>query len=545
MNTTLDHYFTQAAADARTLFVIDLFAGGGGASEGIRRALGRCPDVAINHNPDAVEMHTLNHPSTRHLCESVWDVEPRSVCGKRSPDLLWASPDCTHFSRARGGKPKDKKIRGLAWRVVRWAAETRPTVIAMENVPEFITWGPLTRTGRVVRSRMGETFQVFVGHLRRLGYFVEWRNLVACDFGAPTSRKRLFLVARRDGEAITWPEPTHGPARARAYRTAAECIDWSDPCPSIFDRKKPLAEATERRIAEGIRRYVLNDPTPFLLNISHGGRLEPLDRPLNTITSTPKGGDRALIVPMVAKAHSHGWDRNGGPITPADKPLWTVVAKDASMLVAPQLIHIGNGERAGQAPRCMDIRAPLGTVVASGAKHYAVAAFLARHYGGPRPVIGQRIESPIGTVTAVDHHSLATVHLTKFYGTSTAADVRDPAPTITGTGWHLGAVAVFLDKYFATGTPADIREPLDTITGKHRFGLVTVELGGEPWAIVDIGMRMLQPRELATAQGFRPDYILTGSKSSQVARIGNSVSPDPAEALIRANVRVERAAAAK
>lgn len=544
MNATLDHYWTRPIADVQNLFIIDLFAGGGGASEAIRRALGRCPNVAINHSPDAVEMHTANHPSTKHLCESVWDVEPKSVCGARSPDLLWASPDCTHFSRARGGKPKDKKIRGLAWRVLRWAGDVLPTVIAMENVPEFTTWGPLTRTGRIIKGRAGETFGVFVGHLQALGYAVEWRNLVACDYGAPTSRKRMFLVARRDGEAITWPEPSHGPNRSRPYRTAAECIDWSDPCPSIFDRKRPLAEATERRIAEGIRRYVLNDPTPFLLNISHGGRLEPLDRPLNTITSTPKGGDRALIVPMVAKAHSHGWDRNGGPISPADKPLWTVVAKDASMLVAPQLIHIGNGERAGQAPRCMDIREPLGTVVASGTKHYAVAAFLAKHYGAS---IGTSVQDPIGTVTAGGggHHSLVAAHVTKLYGTSTGADAREPAPTITGGGWHLGAVAVFLDKYFATGTPADIREPLDTITSKHRFGLVTVELGGEPWAIVDIGMRMLQPRELATAQGFRPDYILTGTKSNQVSRIGNSVSPPPAEALIRSNLGPRLAMAAK
>ncbi len=542
MNATLDHYWTRSVTDARKLFIIDLFAGGGGASEGIRLALGRCPDVAINHNPDAVEMHTVNHPSTRHLCESVWDVEPRSVCGKHSPDLLWASPDCTHFSRARGGKPKDKKIRGLAWRVVRWAAETRPTVIAMENVPEFVTWGPLTRTGRVIKHRAGETFQVFVGHLQALGYAVEWRNLVACDYGAPTSRKRLFLVARRDGQAITWPEPTHGPARLRPYRTAAECIDWSDPCPSIFDRKRPLAEATERRIAEGIRRYVLNDPKPFLLTLTHGGRLEPLHEPMRTITGAHRG-EKALIVPSIVRTGHQSSD--AGKVAGAREPLSTIVTKAEHLLVAPQLIHIGNGEREGQRPRCMDIREPLGTVVAGGTKHYAVAAFLAKHYGGPRVAIGQPMDTPVGSITGKDHHSLAAVHLTKLYGTSTGADMRDPAPTITGGGWHLGAVAVFLDKYFATGTPADIREPLDTITSKHRFGLVTVELGGEPWAIVDIGMRMLQPRELATAQGFRPDYVLTGTKSSQVSRIGNSVSPNPAEALIRANVRTDRAMAAK
>lgn len=472
MNATLDHYWTQAAADARDLFVIDLFAGGGGASEGIRRALGRCPDVAINHNPDAVEMHTLNHPSTRHLCESVWDVEPRSVCGKRSPDLLWASPDCTHFSRARGGKPKDEKIRGLAWRVVRWAAETRPTVIAMENVPEFITWGPLTRTGRVIRARSGETFQVFVGHLQALGYAVEWRNLVACDYGAPTSRKRLFLVARRDGEAITWPEPTHGPGRARPYRAVAECIDFRLPTPSIFERKRPLAVPTQRRIAEGLRRFVLEDPDPFIVRIGHQSS-------------------------------------DGGKVTPISAPLSTITTKSEHLLVIPSMIHIGNGERDGQAPRVMDIRKPIGTLVAGGAKQYMVAAWLAKHFTG---VVGHKPNQPIGAITAKDHHSLVTAMMIEFYGTAHARRVTDP---------------------------------LATLTSIDRFGLVTVELDGATWAIVDIGMRMLQPREQATAQGFRSDYILTGPKYVQTARIGNSVSPDPAEALIRANVRVERAAAAK
>lgn len=472
MNATLDHYFTQAVADARDLFVIDLFAGGGGASEGIRRALGRCPNIAINHNPKAVEMHTANHPSTRHLCESVWDVEPRSVCAGRSPDLLWASPDCTHFSRARGGKPKDKKIRGLAWRVVRWAAETRPTVIAMENVPEFVTWGPLTRTGRVIKHRMGETFDVFVGHLRALGYAVEWRNLVACDYGAPTSRKRLFLIARRDGAPIVWPEPTHGPGRSRPHRGVVECIDFTIPTRSIFERKKPLAAATQRRIAEGLRRFVLEDPNPYIVRIGQ--------------TSS-----------------------DSGKVAPVSAPLSTITTKAEHLLCIPSMVHIGNGEREGQAPRVMDIRKPAGTFVASGTKQYLVSAWIAKHFTG---VTGHRLDRPLGAITARDHHSLVTAMMVEYYGTATARRITDP---------------------------------LATLTSVDRFGLVTVELCGSTWAVIDIHMRMLEPREQATAQGFRPDYILTGTKRDQTARIGNSVSPDPAEALIRANVRVPRAMAAK
>lgn len=487
-------------------FVVDLFAGGGGASEGIRRALGRCPDVAVNHDAHAIAMHEANHPTTEHYHSDVFEVEPCEATGGRQPDLLWASPDCTHFSRAKGGTPRKQEIRGLAWVVTKWAEAVRPKRIILENVPEFRTWGPLGDDGHPVAERAGETFKAWVGRLEELGYVVEWRELVACDFGSPTTRKRLYLVARCDGRPIVWPEPTHGPGRALPWRTAAECIDWSIPCPSIFGRPRPLAEATQRRIAEGIRRYVLTAERPFiapsgacsahLLNMSHGGRLEALTEPARTITATPQGGDRALV-----SAH---------------------------------LIGTRNGERQGQAPRARDIEAPHLTVTSQGSQGAVVAAFLAKHYGG---VVGHGVERPLGTVTSIDHHSVVAAHITKFYGTSTGADLAEPAPTVTSGGGrgggHAGLVAAFLLKFYQQGGQwSALHDPMHTIVTKARMGLVTVTIGGEEYALVDIGLRMLQPHELALAQGFGANYQLPGTKAQQVARIGNSVCPDVAEALV-------------
>lgn len=490
--------------------IVDLFAGGGGASEGIRRATGVHPIVAINHDPAAIEMHAANHPQTLHLCESVYDVRPADVIRGRPVDLLWASPDCTHFSRAKGGKPRKKEIRGLAWVVVTWAKEVRPRIICLENVPEFVTWGPLDEHDRPDRERAGETFRAWVRALRELGYVVEWRVLVAADFGAPTTRKRLFLVARCDGQPIRWPEPTHGPDRAHPYRTAAECIDWSIPCPSIFERKRPLAEATQRRIAEGIRRYVLETARPFIVPVKSwgGGGNGPrsIGEPMRTVT-TSKRGEYALV--------------------------------------APALVETRNGERAGQAPRTRDIQRPLGTVTATGSQGALVAAFLAKHYGGPNghPCYGKPLDGPLGAVTSRDSHGLVAAHLTKFYGTSTGSGLDEPAPTVTATGQHLGLVAAFLLKYYGSGGQWQaLDEPMHTIVAKARFGLVTVDIDGEEYALADIGMRMLQPREFARAQGFHDDYELTGTKSEQIARIGNSVCPDVAAALVGANLEHRRAA---
>jgi DNA (cytosine-5)-methyltransferase 1 len=494
-------------ADGSSLFgrldsgpvIVDLFAGGGGASEGIRMATGRGPIVAINHCAAAIAMHSRNHPETIHFQESVFDVRPQLAARGRPVDLLWASPDCTHFSRAKGGAPRSKEIRSLAWVIVDWAREVRPRVIAMENVPEFVTWGPLGDDGQPVKAQAGETFREFVQALEGHGYTVAWRVLNAADYGTPTSRKRLFLVARCDGAAIVWPEPTHGAGRL-PYRTAAECIDWSIPVPSIFGRKRPLAEATERRIAEGIRRYVLGAARPFLVNLTHGGRLDGLDDPMKTVTAAHRG-EKALVTPT--------------------------------------LIQTGYGEREGQAPRVLDIGAPLGTVVAGGAKHALVAAFLAKHYGG---VVGQPLDRPLGTVTATDHHSLVTGFLAKAHShgwDGNGSDTRPLGrPVWTVTAKEGGAlVAAFLARYYGQGGQwSGLDAPVPTVTTLDRMAVVTVSIDGEPYVLADIGMRMLQPRELATAQGFPASYVLTGTKSEQVARVGNSVCPPVACAIVEAQL---------
>jgi DNA (cytosine-5)-methyltransferase 1 len=446
--------------------VVDNFAGGGGASTGIEAA-GLRVDYAINHDPASIEMHAANHPWTEHLCEDVWNVKPGELCGGREVDLAWFSPDCKHHSKAKGGKPVDKKIRGLAWVAVRWAKEARPRVIILENVEEFADWGPLV-DGRPDPERRGLTFRRFVGNLRGLGYQVEWRELVAANYGAPTTRKRLFLVARCDGAPIVWPEPTHAsprhlrennsPLPPRApWRMAAECIDWDIPCPSIFERDRSLVDSTLRRLALGVKRFVIEAAEPFIVVCNHAGgfRGQGLNEPLRTITA----------------------------------------ARDATGLVVPYLVGIDNKS--------------------SGA-------------GCAWPIDG-----PARTITLENRHALCAAFLTKFYGTSIGSDMRIPMPVITGGGQHIAEVRAFLVKYYDTGVGQSLREPMHTITTRDRLGLVTV--AGVDYQLADLGLRMLTPRELALAQGFPTEYILTGSKSNQVARIGNSVCPPVAEALVRAN----------
>lgn len=483
----------------------DGFAGGGGASRGIELATGRSPIVAINHWDAAIANHRANHPDTRHLCQDIFTVHPVTATRRRAIDLAWFSPDCTHFSRAKGAKPRSQKIRGLAWIAVEWATTVRPRVIFVENVPEFLTWCPLDDAGHPIKSQKGETFKQWVGALMIAGYKVEWRTLVAADYGAPTTRKRLFVIARCDGEPIVWPEPTHGPGRALPWRTAAECIDWSIPCPSIFTRKRPLAEATQRRIAEGLRRYVLESPEPYIVRIGHQSS-------------------------------------DSGKVKPASSPLTTVTTKNEHILVAPTLQQSGFGERKGQAPRVLDLQAPLGTVVAGGSKHALVAAWLARNNGTTpgKYNAGRPIDGPAGTITSKDTHGLAGVFLDKLHGSARAGQsVGDPAPTVTSGGGrgggHAALVAAFLVKYYSQGGQwQGLGEPMHTIVSKGRFGLVTVNIRGEDYIITDIGMRMLQPRELARAQGFDDDYVFLGTKSKQIALIGNSVPPPVVEALVRA-----------
>ena len=534
--------------------IVDSFAGGGGASTGIEMALGVSPDIAINHDPEALAMHAVNHPHTRHFCEDVWKVDPAGVCGGKPVGLFWLSPDCKHFSKAKGGKPVSKKIRGLAWLAVHWAKSVRPRVICLENVEEFVTWGPINADGMPCKIRKGFTFRRFVSMLSRLGYVVDWRELKACDYGAPTIRKRLFLVARCDGLPIVWPEPTHGRGLL-PYRTAAECIDFTRPCPSIFERERPLAPATLRRIARGIMRYVVNSPRPFIVPITHTGdsRVDSIDTPLRTVTGAHRG-ELALATPFVTKF------RTGSTGHRADEPLHTITAggdmkRDAGAahamgLVSPTLIQAGYGEREGQAPRSLDLGKPLGTIVAQGQKHALVAAFLARHYGGHEND-GAPLANPIPTITTQDHHHLVASNLVKLRNNGVGQDNRAPLDTLTGGGQHFAEVRAFLLKYYGTQTGGqDIERPLDTITAEDRFGLVTVE--GVDYAIVDIGMRMLTPRELFLAQGFPASYIIDPvvggkplTKTAQVRMVGNSVVPQLAAAIVRANYlrqRQERAA---
>lgn len=417
----------------RSEVIIDSFAGGGGASLGIELALGRSPDIAINHDDEAVAMHRINHPSTRHFCKSVHDVDIAAEVGDRSVGLLWASPDCKEFSKAKGGVVHRKKeIRDLAWTVVKYAQKVRPRVIILENVEEFRDWGPLHRqgpdAGKRMKSRKGQTFKQWVRQLKALGYAVEWRELRACDYGAPTIRKRLFVIARRDSSPIVWPEPTHGAPDSlevgagilKPYRTAAECIDWSIPCPSIFERAKPLADNTLRRIARGVQKYVIQAARPFLVPVTHQGdaRTYDVDEPTRTITGAQRGEIAA---------------------------------------VAPTLIQTGYGERPGQAPRASGLGKPLGTVVAGGAKH-AVVAPLLTGCGGRAGQSGPRsLEKPNATTTSKADQVLVSAHLATHTTGHSGGTPAAPLHMIA-TGGHHSVVATHISTYYGNNRPGgDLR----------------------------------------------------------------------------------------
>lgn len=559
--------------------IVDNFAGGGGASTGIELATGRIVDIAINHDADAILMHKTNHPYTEHYQESVWDIDPIKVCRGRPVGLAWFSPDCKHFSKAKGGKPVEKSIRGLAWIVLRWAGKVRPRVIILENVEEFVTWGPV-RKGRPVKQKAGQTFQRWVSQLEALEYKVEWKELKACDYGAPTIRKRFFCVARCDGRPISWPTPTHGDPKSqpvksgklKPWRTAAEIIDWSIPCPSIFERKKPLAENTMKRIARGLKKFVLDNPSPFIVQVNHGGdgfRGQDIHDPLQTVTAkngygivTPyttkfqqnstgqvlgkpldtvmAGATRfGLIAPSLIQYHS---EKSPNEIRGQgiERPLLTQDVSNRYAITAATLIQTGYGEAPGQKPRVPGLDKPIGTIVSSG-KHAVVSAFMCKHYGGGYTGAGPGPEDPVNTITTRDHISLVTSHLIKMKGTNCGHLTDEPLQTITAGGLHFGEVRAFLIKYYGQGVGQAVGQPLDTVVSKDRFGLVTV--AGEQYQIADIGMRMLEPKELYAAQGFPADYIInrdyTGKaypKSAQVARCGNAVCPPLAKALVAANL---------
>lgn len=625
--------------------IIDSFAGGGGASEGIRAAIGRDPDFALNHDRIALAMHRINHPDTHHIEEDVWNVDARAMCAGRPVGLLWMSPDCKHFSKAKGGKPREKAIRGLAWVGVRWIKSLpkwqRPRLVCLENVEEFQDWGPLLDDGKPCPVQRGATFKSFVQAFEAMGYVVEWRELRACDYGAPTIRKRLFLVARRDGRPIEWPAPTHGDPKSDAvrsgllkpWRTAAEIIDWSLPCPSIFETSaeikarwgiranRPLADATMARIAKGTMRYVVNAVRPFLVSVNHGdsrGRREyPLDEPLNTMTAS-RG--EALVTPFVTYGQQGGGNRDaGGPlhtlcaspkdqnaivaphlirvdqtsgdaarkgVHPADAPVSTITTAGAQALVSGYLVP-RYGERPGQDPRARAIdepapvivptgnegslaavhltrqfgasvgsaaEEPVGTITAGGAgKAGVVAAFLAQHNteANGEPKAGSDVRKPVSTITSGGgHQTVVAAHMLNLRGSERRGGPADaPAPTVTGGGNHAAAVYAFLSKYYGEGLPSQpADEPLHTVTAKPRHGLVTVTVNGQPYAIVDIGMRMLTPRERFNAQGFRPDYVIDRGEledGSQIAltleqqggACGNSVCPQVARAIVATNYR--------
>lgn len=445
--------------------IVDNFAGGGGASTGIEDATGCCVDIAINHDPEAIKMHKANHPYTEHYCEDVWQVDPVKACKGYPVGLAWFSPDCKHFSKAKGGKPKDKFIRGLAWVACRWAGLVRPRVIMLENVEEFKTWGPLNRGHHPIKSKQGKTFEKFVQQLMDLGYEVQFKELVAADYGAPTMRKRFFMIARCDGKPIVWPKPTHGPADSaevkagliKPYVGAYTQLDFSLPCPSIFDtseeiKKKygiravrPLARKTMDRIARGVKKFVLDNPDPFVLDDE----------------------SEDIKMPILIQYHSE-------------------TTKDE--------------------------------------------------------VRGQGIENPIMTVDSSNRYGLVTSFISKFYKSGTGQDIREPLHTITAGDGHFGEVRAFLTKYYGSGTGQDIKEPLDTITAQDRFGLVTIY--GTEYQIVDIGLRMLEPKELYGCQGFPEDYIIDRDcegkvypRAEQVRRCGNAVCPPIPTALVRANLK--------
>lgn len=611
--------------------IIDNFAGGGGTSTGLEQAFGRPVDIAINHNAEALAMHAANHPHTKHLCESVWDVDPIKVTNNQPVGLVWLSPDCKHFSRAKGGKPVEKKIRGLAWVTLRWAAKCKPRVIMLENVSEFVTWGPVKEIlvpitepdGTIVHepqwlpdpAKKGVTFDSFMRQLRGHGYHVEHRELKACDYGTPTIRKRFFLVARRDGIPISWPVPTHAsPALLKdgmqLWKTAADCIDWSVPCPSIFERSRPLADATMRRIAKGIMRYVINSASPFIVGQGgpiYAGKPVTVEQPFGTLTTE---NHRAIVIPSIVPVTHQGSDRTEA----IDEPMRTVTGahRGEKALMAATLVQTGYGEREGQAPRALDIERPLGTVVSGATKHAAVTAFLAKHYTG---VVGSALDDPVGTVTSVDHHSLVTAaivgvgaragqsrprgidepiatitakadaavitahiqrdmgqsighaadaplgtvtaggggksaivtsNLIKLRGTSTASATDEPLGTVSAGGTHHAEVRAFLLAYYSTDQAPNLSGPLPTVTTHDRFGLVTIH--GQEYQIVDIGLRMLTPRELFRAQGFPDSYVIGDNpeqglkltKSAQVRMCGNSVCPPMAKALIVANFMHEK-----
>ena len=540
--------------------IVDNFAGGGGASTGMELATGRIVKIAINHDPDAILMHKTNHPHTKHLQASVWDVDPVKECDGHPVGLAWFSPDCKHFSKAKGAALVDRNIRGLAWIVLRWAGTVRPRVIILENVEEFQTWGPVRR-GKPIKKKAGQTFQRWKKQLSDLGYTIEHRELVAADYGAPTTRKRFVLVARCDGRPIVWPERTHDKDGANGlpkWRAAAEVIDWTQPCYSIFATKeeiksrygvnavRPLADNTMRRVIRGVDKFVIKAETPYIVpwtvtntTNSVGG---PVTDPVHTVTTA---GNQMLLSPALIQYHTEQSENMRGQ--GVAEPLRTVDASnryglvEAKLLIAPTLTAIG---QTGGGNRCRSVGSPTHTQV-SKAEECLVAANLVEYYGGGRPL---DITEPMHTVTSHDREALTLTHICEFKGQDIGQNERRPLRTITASAGEFAEIRTEVQTYEPGADMKhwpEIRALLNRFCG---YGLkdneaLLLNVGGTHYFIADIGLRMLTPRELYNAMGFPPDYIIdrdytgrTYGKSKQVARCGNAVCPPMAEAVVRANL---------
>ena len=622
--------------------VVDFFCGGGGAGTGLEIGLGRAVNVAKNHSPQAISMHTVNHPGAVHYTTDVFDGDPDTECGGKAVGWFHMSPDCTHHSQAAGGQPRKREIRNLSWIGLKWAGKKKPRVISLENVKQILQWGRLVAkrdkaTGRVVTldlvphptkkgkttnrvaapgeqvpvsnqflvpdpKQRGRTWRRFVALLEGMGYVVEWKVIKACDFGAPTSRERLFMIARCDGQPIVWPEPTHAknPAKGQQkWKTAADCIDFSDLGKSIFGRKKDLAPATLRRVAKGMKKFVIDNPAPFIVPIANwsGETVQSAAEPLRTITSYPKGGAFSVVSPSLVQT-GYGEREGQQPRVPnINQPLGTVVAGGVKHALASAcIVQAGHGEGSGKTKRrshgVNDICGPVGTVTASGGGQSISTAVMIQANGGFNTVHAKDIRDPMTTVTNTgSQQQLATAHLVHMRGNCDARDANDPLHTISAGGQHHGLVSAFMERafggsigqglgdpaptitaggggksslvsltlspeheagalrvaaflisYYGTENVSACDAPAPTITTKDRLALVTVMVQGTPYVIVDICLRMLKPAELYKAQGFPADYIITHGAdgkpftiTQQVHMCGNSVSPPPMAALARAN----------
>ncbi|WP_336341210.1 DNA cytosine methyltransferase [Pseudomonas atacamensis] len=528
--------------------VVDFFCGGGGAGTGLEMGLGRAVNVAKNHSPQAISMHTVNHPGAVHYTTDVFDGDPDTECGGKAVGWFHMSPDCTHHSQAAGGQPRKREIRNLSWIGLKWAGKKKPRVISLENVKQILQWGPLIAkrcksTGRVMKlggavaepgevvpvhqqflvpdpKRRGQTWTVFVAELERLGYAVEWRVIKACDFGAPTSRERLFMIARCDGQPIVWPEPTHAknPAKGqKKWRTAAECIDWTIPSKSIFDRAKPLAPATLRRIAKGMKKFVIDAADPFIVPIANwsGESVQSAHDPLRTVTSWPRGGSFAMASPIIAPATHQGSDRINDPHAPLptvtcanrgeltlispvlvgaggpqysgkptaiNQPAGTLMTQNHRAVAAAALVQLGNGDKPGSAPRSADLAQPLGTIMASGGKYGIATALMAQMNGGFNTTDAKSIGDPMTTVTNTgSQQQLVTANLVHLRGNCDARDAADPLHTISAGGTHHGLVTAFMERQFGASVGQGVDDPAPTITagGGGKSSLVELQLSPE------------------------------------------------------------------